>query len=126
MKHAVHVVERAAEGARIADIRLDQVGGRAELRAEPGGEIIEHPHAYPAGQQGVGQMRSDKTCATSYEDGARDALRARLDHRTRYVTGRRIKRRFAGRDPRRSFTTLPHGRVNPGLQLRRIVHRIKL
>ena len=70
----VGAVERAAHGLGVADVADHELHLRAQVvRPRPAlvhllGEVVERPHAVPAGEQRVGEVRADEARAAGDQD----------------------------------------------------------
>ena len=59
--------ERARDGVRIADVRLDEAGALADVLAPAACEVVEHPDVVAALDERVHDMRADEASSACYE-----------------------------------------------------------
>ena len=73
MKDAIDSLRRPVHGGRVDDIALDQLDAVAEggqVRQFARAEIIEHADAVAAADEGLGNMRTNKSGPAGYEESA--------------------------------------------------------
>lgn len=64
MKHSVAALDKRVENGAVGDAGLDEAAFAAEVRDVAGmaaGKVIEQGNAMPAGDQGFGKVRADKS-----------------------------------------------------------------
>ena len=75
-----------------------------------GGEVVEHEHFMPVAQQGLGQVRADKTSATRNQDSHRGIVVAGSTRRFHTKVPHEVPPEGSARVPL-GFLTRPYGRV---------------
>ena len=67
METAIDTLHRLGHGCGIGDIADKQRCRRIEIVPLAGRQIVQHPHRVAPGQQGIDQMRPDKTAPACHE-----------------------------------------------------------